>query len=79
MKRALLFILVVILYLLHQDFWFWDEVRPLILGFLPIGLFYHACYSLAASLLMWLLVKHIWPSQLEEEIEGEPPEESEPH
>ena len=79
MKRALLFILVVILYLLHQDFWFWNEVRPLILGFLPIGLFYHACYSLAASLLMWLLVKHTWPSQLEAETEGEPPEESEPH
>ena len=25
-------------------------------GFVPIGLFYHACYAVGASLLMWLLV-----------------------
>ena len=33
---------VVLLYLLHQDFWFWRDARPLVFGFLPIGLFYHA-------------------------------------
>lgn len=29
--------LVALLYLLHQDFWFWREARPLASGFLPIG------------------------------------------
>ncbi len=36
---------VVLLYVLHQDFWFWREARPLVFGFLPIGLFYHAAFT----------------------------------
>jgi len=69
MKRALLVIAVVVLYILHQDFWFWRTARPLVLGFIPIGLFYHALYTVAAALLMWMLVKFAWPSHLEEEVE----------
>ena len=53
------------LYVLHQDFWFWREARPLVFGFLPIGLFYHAAYTLAISLLLWLLVRTHWPAHLE--------------
>jgi hypothetical protein len=72
MKRILLVIVVVALYILHQDFWFWRT--PYIFGripfgFVPIGLFYQACFSFAASLVMWLLVKFAWPSHLEREIE----------
>jgi hypothetical protein len=26
---------------LHQDVWFWREARPLVFGFLAIGLFCH--------------------------------------
>ena len=66
MKRALLLIIVGALYVLHQDFWFWRSARPLVFGFLPIGLFYHACYTVATAIVMWLLVKHAWPSHLEE-------------
>jgi len=66
MKRFLLIIAVTALYLLHQDLWFWRASRPLILGFLPIGLFYHVCYTLVISVLMWMLIKHAWPSHLEE-------------
>jgi hypothetical protein len=69
MKRFLLVTAVVVLYLLHQDFWFWRTARPLIFGFIPVGLFYHACFSIVASLLMWLLVVYAWPSHLEKEIE----------
>jgi len=69
MSRILLVVLVVLLYALHQDFWFWRTAHPLLFGFLPIGLFYQACYSIAAALVMWLLVKYAWPSHLEEEIE----------
>ena len=70
MKRALLAIIVGALYVLHQDFWFWRTAHPLVLGFIPIGLFYHACYTVAAALVMWMLVRYAWPSHLEEEIEG---------
>ena len=70
MKRTLLVIAFVALYALHQDFWFWRTAHPLVFGFIPIGLFYQACFSVAATLLMCLLVKFAWPSHLEEEIEG---------
>ena len=69
MKNALLAAAVVLLYALHQDIWFWREARPLVFGFLPIGLFYHAVYTLAASLLFAVLVKLAWPSHLEREAE----------
>ena len=54
------------LYALHQDFWFWREARPVVFGLLPIGLFYHAAYTVASSILLWLLVKHTWPAHLED-------------
>jgi len=69
MNRILLIIAVVVLYFLHQDFWFWRTARPLIFGFIPIGLFYQGVYSIAAALLMWLLVKYAWPAHLEQEVE----------
>jgi hypothetical protein len=58
-------IIVAIVYALHQDVWFWRSARPLVFGFLPIGLFYHAVYTLAASALLWFLVRWYWPSHLE--------------
>jgi hypothetical protein len=60
-------LLVAILYALHQDFWFWRTPTPLVFGFLPIGLFYHAAYTLATSVVLWLLVRLIWPSDLDPE------------
>ncbi len=69
MKPLLLLLAVVALYALHQDFWFWRTAHPLVFGFIPIGLFYQACFSGAASLLMWLLVKFAWPGNLEDELE----------
>jgi len=78
MKRFLLGLTVIIFYCLHQDFWFWEKTDPLFFGFLPVGLFYHLCYTLAVSILMWLLVKHAWPVQLEERAgEGESGREEE--
>jgi hypothetical protein len=57
---------VILLYVLHQDVWFWREARPLVFGFLPIGLFYHAVFTLASSAVLCLLVAVAWPSHLEE-------------
>ena len=62
---------VAALYLLHQDYWFWDSERPLVFGFLPIGLFYHAVYSLTVAALMWALVRYAWPAHLEVEGQAE--------
>ena len=68
MKRILLVVAVAALYVLHQDIWFWRS-SYLVFGFIPIGLFYHACFSVAAALLMWLLVTFAWPSHIEREVE----------
>lgn len=67
MKKLFLITLIVSLYLLHQDFWFWRTANPLILGFLPMGLFYHLVYTLMIAVVMWLLVKMAWPKHLETE------------
>ena len=72
MKRALPAAAVVAVYILHQDVWWWRTARPLVFGFLPVGLFYHACYCAAVSLLMWLLVRFAWPSHLEDAGDGDP-------
>ena len=53
------------LYVLHQDIWFWRSARPLVFGFLPVGLAYHGAYCIAASVLMWALTRLAWPSHLE--------------
>ena len=66
MKQSLLVFAILALYLLHQDFWFWRASAPVVLGFLPVGLFYHVCYTLVISALMWALVKYAWPSRLDE-------------
>jgi hypothetical protein len=57
--------LIALVYVLHQDWWFWRSATPLVFGFIPIGLFYHAMYSLAVAALMGLLVRLAWPSHLE--------------
>ena len=64
--RAVAIASVMLLYVLHQDFWFWYDARPLVFGFLPIGLFYHAAFTVATAAVLWLLVKTAWPAHLDE-------------
>jgi hypothetical protein len=65
MSRLLLVIVVTALYALHQDLWLWRDARPLVFGFLPVGLAYHSLYCVAVSLLMWTLTRVAWPRHLE--------------
>lgn len=55
--------LVVLLIIMHQDFWFWDD-RTLLFGFMPIGLAYHAGISLAAAFTWFLATIYCWPKEL---------------
>ena len=77
MRTTLLVVAVAALYILHQDIWFWRSSH-LVFGFLPVGLYYHGLFSIAASLLMWLLVTYAWPSHLEREVEQTKTGEDEP-
>ena len=68
MPKARRFVLaagVLALYVLHQDFWLWRSARPLLFGFLPVGLAYHALYTIAVAAMMALLVHLAWPDHLE--------------
>jgi hypothetical protein len=64
-------LLAVALFVLHQDFWNFNKAEPLFLNF-PVGLWYHAAFSVACSVLMFLLVRFAWPKHLEK-YEALPP------
>ncbi len=56
--------MVLVLIILHQDNWLWADDR-LIFGFLPIGLFYQICISVAAAAVWWWATIFCWPTELE--------------
>lgn len=69
MRTAIVVIATAALLGLHQDVWLWNDAR-LVLGVIPIGLAYHAAYTLAASLFLWALVRWAWPGDVLEEADG---------
>ncbi len=64
-RSLLLYAALVVLYLLHNDLWLWNDSR-LVLG-LPAGLAYHIGFCIAASVVLTLLVIHAWPDHLDSE------------
>jgi hypothetical protein len=76
MKKYVVYLAAVALYILHQDWWNWDN-RSLILG-MPVGLAYQVAFCVAASVLMFCLVRFAWPAHLEIEAADMPPERRDP-
>lgn len=64
--RRVVPLLIVILIVLHQDVWLWHRYDPLVLGFIPVGLAWHAGISIAAAIVAWLAVRYCWPDELGE-------------
>ena len=64
MKKKAVYLALILLGVLHQDFWYWHDTT-LVFGFLPVGLAYHAVYSLAAAFLWYLALTYAWPSDVE--------------
>lgn len=64
-KHSILVLVIVVMVVLHQDFWLWKN-KSLVFGFLPVGLAYHVCYSILASIVMTILVLFAWPKHLEQ-------------
>ena len=62
--KWLLLLLTIVLIVVHQDWWNWDKVSAAF-GFLPVGLWYHALYCVAASVLLALFVRFMWPHHLD--------------
>ena len=57
---VVIFVLVVLLLILHQDNWFWSDGR-LVFGFMPMGMFWHVGISIAAAMTWALATKIAWP------------------
>ena len=71
MKKKLFWIALVVLMVLHHDWWLWSD-GTLLFGFLPVGLAYHAGISLAAGVLWAVAVFYAMPEVFEadpEEVE----------
>ena len=64
-RSLLLYAALVVLYLLHNDLWLWNDSR-LVFG-LPTGLAYHVGFCIATSVVLALLVIHAWPDHLDRE------------
>jgi hypothetical protein len=77
MKKILVYVAVPILYLLHQDWWFWTDHETRVLG-MPIGLAYQVGFCIAASILMLGLVRFAWPAHLEMEVRDIKPQKADP-
>lgn len=63
--KTLTVVFIAVLFILHQDFWFWDRIEPLVFGFLPVGLAWHAGISIAASLAWAMAVRYCWPRDVD--------------
>ena len=61
MKRPLIFLVLLSLYLLHFDFWLWQ--RPEVVLGLPVGLLYHFVYCLVVSVSLAMLIRFVSPRE----------------
>ncbi len=64
--RKVVVVLLILLAVLHQDFWNWHRLEPLVLGFIPIGLAWHVGISVMAGVVALLAVIFCWPHGLDE-------------
>ncbi|MSU64532.1 MAG: hypothetical protein EXS38_00155 [Opitutus sp.] len=65
-KRSLITAYLVLLFFLHQDFW-WKDDPTLVFGFLPVSLAYHIGWTLLVALGWFFVGRYCWPDQLDEE------------
>lgn len=68
----LLGLLVLLLIVLRNDGWNWHASRPLLLGVIPVGLWWQMMVSLLAAAMMACMVRFAWPGHLEH-VEPESP------
>ena len=59
-SRSMTLALVVVLAILHQDAWNWNDAT-LVGGWLPMGLAWHAGFSVVASVVWGGVVLFAWP------------------
>jgi hypothetical protein len=62
-RLALVVLIVLIMFILHNSFWLWDlDARlPLLFGFMPFAFSYYIFYAILSVLALKLIIKLAWP------------------
>ena len=70
-RLALVALIVLIMFLLHNSFWLWgfDDQVPLLFGFMPFAFSYYVGYALLALLAILLITRIAWPDPPEDIFE----------
>ncbi len=63
--RRLVVTLLVLLAVLHQDWWWRFDERTLVFGFMPVSLAWHVGISILACVLWGLTCCYAWPRDVD--------------
>ena len=68
MRFALVIAIVLLMFLLHNNFWSWqlDASFPLLFGFMPFAFSYYIFYTILATAAMYITILLIWPDPSED-------------
>jgi len=70
-RLALVILIVLVMFILHNSFWLWDldSRLPLLFGFMPFAYSYYIGYTILAVLAMRLIIGLAWPDPPEDLFE----------
>ncbi len=62
-RLALVALIVLVMFILHNSFWLWDlDARvPLLFGFMPFAFSFYAGYAVLALVAMKIIITLAWP------------------
>ena len=58
-ENAIVYIVVIVIFLFSLDFWGWEQYKPLILG-MPLWVYYLLILTLLTSVAFYLFSKSYW-------------------
>mgnify|MGYP007073296139 CR=1 FL=1 len=67
--KYVVWLLLLVLVIVHQDVWFWDD-PTLVWGFMPVTLLFHAGISLGAGITWYLAPIFAWTEVADEQAAG---------
>ena len=70
-RLALVVLIVLIMFLLHNSFWLWnlDDRVPLLFGFMPFAFSFYVGYAILALLAIKLIIRIAWPDPPDDLVE----------
>jgi hypothetical protein len=60
-RPAVAWLFILTLIALHHDFWFWNRIDPMLWGWAPVALWYHAALTVLCIPALYLLGRWVWP------------------